>query len=177
MKVVFIHGPAAVGKLTVANELADLTGFSLFHNHLVVDLVGSLFEFGSPPFVELRELLWLETFRVAAAADTSLIFTFNPEATVRPEFVERAAEVIGSAGGRTDYVELYCSEAELERRIESPTRAQFGKLNSRARYRELRDTDAFAFPPLRAPIASIDTGTHSSREAALAIVAALEAEA
>jgi len=34
MKLVFIYGPPAVGKLTVANALAKVTGFKVFHNHL-----------------------------------------------------------------------------------------------------------------------------------------------
>ena len=38
MKLLFIHGSPAVGKLTVANEIAKLTGFKVFHNHL--SLVG-----------------------------------------------------------------------------------------------------------------------------------------
>ena len=34
MKHLFLYGAPAVGKLTVAKELADLTGYKLFHNHL-----------------------------------------------------------------------------------------------------------------------------------------------
>lgn len=37
MKLLFIYGPPASGKLTVAREPAALTGYRLFHNHLVVD--------------------------------------------------------------------------------------------------------------------------------------------
>ncbi len=65
MKLIFLHGMPGVGKLTVATELAKLTGFKLFHNHLTVDLVTSLFEFGSQPFIELRERIWLDTFAQA----------------------------------------------------------------------------------------------------------------
>jgi hypothetical protein len=79
MKLVFLHGAPAVGKLTVARELAVLTGFRLFHNHLTVDLVSSLFPFGSEPFVLLREQIWLAAFAEAARNNLSLIFTFNPE--------------------------------------------------------------------------------------------------
>jgi hypothetical protein len=43
MRLVFIYGIPATGKLTVAQELAKRTGYSLFHNHLVVDLLLSLF--------------------------------------------------------------------------------------------------------------------------------------
>ena len=90
MHLIFIHGPAASGKLTVARELAKLTGLPLFHNHLVVDAVAALFPFGSAPFVRLREETWLAAFREAAEADHSLIFTFAPERTVRPEFIARS---------------------------------------------------------------------------------------
>jgi len=34
MNLVFLHGPAASGKLTVGRELSRLTGYRLFHNHL-----------------------------------------------------------------------------------------------------------------------------------------------
>jgi hypothetical protein len=46
--VVFLYG-AAAGKLTVANEIARLTGFKVFHNHLSMDAVLPVFEFASPP--------------------------------------------------------------------------------------------------------------------------------
>jgi broad-specificity NMP kinase len=55
VKVIFIHGPPAAGKLTIASLLSEMTGLPLFHNHLTVDLVKSLFEFGSPGFIKLRE--------------------------------------------------------------------------------------------------------------------------
>ncbi|WP_210505209.1 hypothetical protein [Naasia sp. SYSU D00057] len=42
MEMVFIHGPAASGKLTTARALAERTGFALFHNHLVVDALLAL---------------------------------------------------------------------------------------------------------------------------------------
>jgi tRNA uridine 5-carbamoylmethylation protein Kti12 len=32
MKLIFLYGPPAVGKLTVAQELVTLTGYKLFHN-------------------------------------------------------------------------------------------------------------------------------------------------
>jgi hypothetical protein len=43
MKLVFIDGQIASGKLTVGRDLADLTGLPLCHNHLIVDAVGAVF--------------------------------------------------------------------------------------------------------------------------------------
>jgi shikimate kinase len=62
LRLIFLHGLPGVGKLTVARELAQLTDYKLFHNHLAVDLVESVFEFGDRPFVELREMIWLTMF-------------------------------------------------------------------------------------------------------------------
>jgi hypothetical protein len=156
MKLVYIHGAPAVGKLTVARELARLTGFRLFHNHLTVDLVSSLFDFGSEPFIRLREQIWLAAFAEAARDNVSLIFSFNPERTVRERFIQNTLDVVGSAGGRVAFVELTCAEDELERRIEDASRKDFGKLASVEQYRTLKDAGAFHFPKLPNGV-SLDT--------------------
>lgn len=40
MKLMFIYGPPAAGKLTVAKALCAHTGFKLFHNHLALQWCG-----------------------------------------------------------------------------------------------------------------------------------------
>ena len=85
MKLIFLHGPAAAGKYTIARELAAITGFELYHNHLVVDEVLKLHAFGSPGFVAMRDELWRAHFS-ALAQDT--IFTFNPENSVPQGFID-----------------------------------------------------------------------------------------
>jgi hypothetical protein len=160
MKLVFLHGPPAVGKLTVARELARLSGFNLFHNHLTVDLVTSLFPFGSEPFIDLREQIWLSAFAEAARQGLSFIFTFNPERTVRERFIQDAIDVVESAGGWVIFVELTCAEEELERRIEEGSRKEFGKLASVVQYRLLKDAGAFDFPKLP-PGLRVDTTNQS----------------
>jgi chloramphenicol 3-O-phosphotransferase len=158
MKLVFLHGPPAAGKLTVARELSRLTGFRLFHNHLTVDLVSSLFSFGSEPFILLREQIWLAAFGEAARQKVSVIFTFNPERTVRERFVQDAIDTVESAGGKVIFVELTCAEEELERRMVNASRKQFGKLTSIEQYRSLKDSGAFRFSKLPEGM-SVDTTT------------------
>ena len=165
MKLVFLHGPPAVGKLTIARELAALTGFRLFHNHLTVDLVSSLFPFGSEPFILLREQIWLAAFAEAARNNVSLIFTFNPERTVRERFVQETIDVVEAAGGQVIFVELTCAEEELERRIEDASRKEFGKLASVEQYRSLQDAGAFQFPKLPNGL-SLDTTNLQPAESA-----------
>jgi hypothetical protein len=166
MQLVFIHGSPGVGKLTVARVLATLTGFRLFHNHLTVDLVGSLFPFGSEAFVLLREHIWLAAFREAARQDLSLIFTFNPESTVRERLVQDAVDTVTSEGGKVVFVELTCADQELEQRIENPSRSEFDKLRSVEQYRALKDGGAFQYPPIPSTLSLDTTNTRSAETAA-----------
>jgi len=43
MDLVILFGPQAVGKMTVGEELEKLTGLTLFHNHMTIDLVLKIF--------------------------------------------------------------------------------------------------------------------------------------
>jgi adenylate kinase len=167
MTLIFLCGLPGVGKLTVARELAKLTNFKVFHNHLAVDLVESLFEFGSRPFLELRERVWLAAFSQAVAANLrGLIFTFAFDRTVGSGFIENTREVIESGDGKILFVELRCSTEELERRIENSARQRFGKLNSVRRFYELKDAGAFVDPGIPIERLIVDTTEVSAADAA-----------
>jgi hypothetical protein len=172
MQLVFLHGPGAVGKLTVGQALAARTGLPLFHNHLVVDAALAVFPFGSPAFVRLRHAWWLAMFDEAARAGRSLIFTFAPEASVPASFVDEVRAAIEPHGGRIRFVALACDDALREGRIEDPSRARWRKLNSLALARSLREDNAHAFPPLPAEV-TVDTGLLWPEEAAAEIQASL----
>ena len=138
MKLVFIWGGAASGKLTVARELARITGLPLFHNHLVVDALLERLPFGDPEFVRLREAMWMAGFETAASARQSLIFTFAPEDSVVDGFPERVIELIRGFGGEVKFARLVISPEEQERRIANDSRKEFRKLISIDLLRELR---------------------------------------
>ena len=170
MKLIFIYGLPATGKLTVAQELAAITGYKLFHNHLAVDLLLSVFEFGSKPFVDLREAIWLSVFEQAGRSNLpGLIFTFAPEPTVRPGFIDRVIDAVVGSGGEILFVELTCPVAELKKRIDSPSRRQFGKLTSLSLFERLESGGSFDASHMPQPTLSIDTSLCSSREAAAAV--------
>ncbi len=157
MRIIFVYGAAASGKLTVSRELARLTGLPLFHNHLVVDAVGAVFPFGSDAFIRLRESFWLQTFIEAARMGRSLIFTFAPEATVDSGFPERVRAAIEPFGGSVTFVALRVSREEQERRIGDASRAEFGKLTSLDLLRELRESFEASMAAMPAAGLSIDT--------------------
>jgi len=173
MQLVFLYGPVAAGKLTVARRLARLTGHALFHNHLIVDAVGAVFPFGSPAFVKLRERFWVETFAEAASVGCSLIFTYAPESTVTSDFLPRTVAAVEGAGGKVRFVRLTISDEEQERRIANPDRTQHGKLVSLNLLRELRPMFRAAEQLMPEPLISVDTGSMSSERAAETIAEAL----
>lgn len=173
MKLIVLFGMPATGKLTVGQELAALTGYKLFHNHLVVDLLLSVFEFGSPGFVELREQIWLSVVRRACRDGLpGLLFTFAPETTVRPEFVGNLVETAKAEGGTVEFVELTCPIPELKRRLDTASRRQFKKLTSVAFFEQLHAAGNLALPMPGARL-SIDTSACTAADAAQGIAGEL----
>ena len=166
MELIFIHGPAAVGKLTVARELSRQSGRAVFHNHLVVDALLAVFEFGSQPFVRLRERMWLDVFKEAAQTGTSLIFTFAPDATVNPDFISKTVRIVEECDGKVLFVKLTCAEHELENRVGSESRKEFRKLRSVETMRKSKLMARDQFPPLPDSGLSIDTTDKSPSQSA-----------
>lgn len=167
MKFVVLHGRPAVGKLAVATELAQLSQWRLFHNHLVVDALLAVFDFGSAPFVDLRESIWHDVFlRASTSGVPGLIFTFSPENTVRPSFIDRLVADARARGDRLHFIELTCSTAEAEQRLTAASRRDTGKLTSVELYRKLVNEGAFDQPRLPPPDFSLDTGSLPAAEAA-----------
>ena len=141
---------------------------------LAVDLLLSVFEFGSAPFVELREEIWLSVFdRACRSRLPGFIFTFAPEKTVRPSFIGDALRVVANEGGKVDFVELRCPMPELKRRIETEPRREHGKLRSISLFEQLHSGGAFDSPSMPRPAISIDTSICTPAQAAAQIVAAL----
>jgi hypothetical protein len=174
MRLIFLYGLPATGKHTVAQRLAALTGFKLFHNHLAVDLLLSVFDFGSEPFVELREQIWLSVFDQAAATNLpGLIFTFAPERTVRPTFIPAALDILTRRHATVDFVELTCSLPELRQRLDNPSRQHFQKLTSTELFDQLHADGVFDASHMPTPRLTLDTSLHTPEVAAAKIVQAL----
>ena len=173
MFVLFLHGPAAVGKYTIGVRLSALTGLPLFHNHLAADAALALFPFGSEGFQAMRAAIWRTAFAEAASAGQSFIFTFHPEASVDPALIKDLRNAVVTRGGEVFFVELTCPEDTLLARLGSEGRRQFRKLTDGQVYRQLQEAGAFAFPPLPRPLLTVRTDEVEPEQAARAISEAL----
>jgi hypothetical protein len=130
MNLVLIYGPPGVGKLTVAKELATLTGYKLFDNHASIDVIRRVFGFGEGPFWDLVDNLRFAVFAAAAEHDVSLIFTFVYAHPTDMPYIDRVANLIEPYGGRLCLAQLICDERLLDARLQSDQRRSIGKLTS-----------------------------------------------
>src|SRR5438876_10082901 len=126
MKLVFIYGPPACGKLTVATELAKLTDFRLFHNHVSIQFVQSLFEFGTRPFWRLTDKYRTAMIEEAAKEGVDTIFTCVYGKTTDDPFVRRIIRKVNSYAGKVCFVRLRRDRDELERPVGSKARKSLG---------------------------------------------------
>jgi hypothetical protein len=168
--LVFIHGAPATGKYTIGRELAALTGFELYHNHLVVDDVLQRHAFGTPGFVAERDHAWRHHLGAAATESARrVIFTFNPENTVPQAFIDWLFREVPAHGGQLYSIALKLSEESIEARLASEQRRGFRKLTDHTLYRQLRDAGAFNKPVIPRSNLVLDCENLSARDAATRI--------
>ena len=118
MKLLSILGNAAVGKMTVGQELVKITDFRLFHNHIVVEPVLEVFgEFNKEIMARLRSII-LEEF--AASDKYGLIMTnmIDFDAESGWNYLVRVRKIFELYNTDFYYVELVASqEIRLQRNV------------------------------------------------------------
>ncbi|MDF2883582.1 MAG: hypothetical protein K0R54_4139 [Clostridiaceae bacterium] len=118
MKLVIIIGPHAVGKMTVGQELAKLTGLKLFHNHMTIDVVSNLFENSPEERVRLTNLFRKEIFEsYSKSNEYGMIFTYMWAFDSQQDwdYINYVENLFASRGAQVYFVEL---EADYDIRIE-----------------------------------------------------------
>src|SRR5207237_8279286 len=116
---------------TVATELVKLTGFKLFDNHVSIDFVKSVFEFGTRRYWKLIEKYRLSMFNEAAKHGINTIFTFVYDKASDNPFVKKTIQTISREGGSVCFVRLFCDEEELARRVKGKGRREAGKVSTK----------------------------------------------
>lgn len=116
MKLVFLLGDAAVGKMTVGQELMKITDLRLFHNHMTIEPVLEIFgTFDHKTIYGLRELI----FQNFAASDHyGMIFTLMMAFDQQSDwdYLEHIKNIFAPYGTDFYYVELIApQEIRLER--------------------------------------------------------------
>ena len=130
MKLIFIYGPPAVGKLTVATELGRITSFAVFDNHLSIDCVLPVFGYGTKSLDRLVRQIRGDVIEEAAREGVDVIFTFVYAHSQDIPLVEQIFHAVAAHQGTVCFAQLTCEKHVQEQRVEHPDRAQRMKARS-----------------------------------------------
>lgn len=106
MKLLFIFGAHAAGKMTVGQAVSRITPMKLFHNHMTIEPVIELFGAYNGAVTErLRQVVFEEFVKTD---NYGLIFTFiwAFDVPYDTEYVRHLTKLYQDAGAQVDYVEL-----------------------------------------------------------------------
>jgi hypothetical protein len=110
MKLVFIFGNGAVGKMTVGQELMKITDLRLFHNHMTIEPVLEIFgEFNSSAVSRMRQVIFEE---FAKSNKYGIIFTFMWAFDSKSDwdYVNSVCDIFKPYNTDVYYVELVASK-------------------------------------------------------------------
>ena len=131
MRLIFLHGPPASGKYTIARILQTSCGVLNFHNHLTIDVAKALFDFGTDEFWDLTHRLRRTALAASAEhTDANVIFTNCYSSPHDDSTVAALEHEVTSRGGDFIPVFLECGVEELRRRVIDPAREQMRKLHT-----------------------------------------------
>lgn len=140
--LVFIYGPPSTGKLTVANELSNITGYNVFRNHEVIGLLATIFPYDDEDLSKIRKKLArglrLEIFQEAAKTKVNLVTTFGMAGPEYFDFFREVQDVVSKAGGKVLFVQIIASKQVLLSRVGSPDRKNI-KIDSKDQLEKLLD--------------------------------------
>lgn len=144
MKLLFLIGDTAVGKMTVGQELMKITPLRLFHNHMMIEPVIEIFGYFHPPAISrLRDVIFEE---FAASSCEGMIFTFLWAFDLPPdwEYVEHVKDIFQAYDTEFFYAELVApQEIRLQRnRTENRLRHKASKRDLERSEQRLLDDDS-----------------------------------
>lgn len=147
MKLIFIYGPPAIGKLTVATELKSLTNYLIFHNHLTRDIVYEISNGNVKDNQDLVIKLRLDVFEYSALNNLNLIFTYVYEGPNDDEDVKNTYQTITNNGGKVLFVELMASKDSLLERVQDESRKKYHKLTDEEKLASIIDNHNYTSVP------------------------------
>jgi shikimate kinase len=173
MKLIFIYGPPAVGKLTVAEKLSELTKVPVFHNHHSRDIVKDIYGDDLMQHYALVDKIRFDVMEYCTQNNTDLIFTYVYGGVEDDIKVRSFMDKVESNGGQILFVELSADANDLINRVDNDSRKRFKKLLDKKIMTELtQDMSRFTIPYVAA--LKINTSTTKPHESAEIIARKLD---
>lgn len=129
MKLLFLYGPPASGKLTIAEKLSVTTGIPVFHNHLSRDLVKSIYGDNVRQHYGLIDQIRYDILDYCSMHNTDLIFTYVYEGEDEDDAdIRKFTGIINSNHGTIHFIELIADREDLIERASNESRKRYKKL-------------------------------------------------
>ena len=126
MKLIFLYGPPAAGKLTIAKELVKLVGYKLYDNHAIISPLGELFTYTDPELnairVPLGKRIRVDVFGSAAKAGINFIATSGGGGEKDFIFFRELQRAIETNDGTMLFVQVLPTKEALLFRVDQPSR-------------------------------------------------------
>lgn len=173
MKLIFIYGPPAVGKLTVAEKLSEVTKIPVFHNHHSRDIVKDIYGDNLVQHYGLVDKIRFDVMEHCSQNNTDLIFTYVYGGPADDANVKSYRKIVESNGGQVIFVELTADISDLIDRVDNDSRKKFKKLLDKNVMKDLtQDMSVFTIPFVES--LKVNTSDTNPAESADIIVRKLE---
>ena len=166
MKLIFLYGAPAVGKLTIAKLLEQKIGYKMLHNHLIQNPITEVFPFENPANRLLVREFRLRIVEEAVKSDINLIATFGIAGNDPFSHIDDVIRTATSQGGEICLVHVTADKEIILERVENQSRKEHGKNLSKEKLENmLRDNpDMLAAYPKKEHL-TINTRDVSPEEA------------
>lgn len=136
MKLIFITGNAAVGKMTVGQELMKITDLRLFHNHMTIEPCIEIFGYYDCDVIRRFRYVIFEEF--AKSPNYGMIFTCMWAFDRREdwEFIESVIKIFEPYG-----TEFYCAELTASKEVRLLRNTTENRLKNKASKRNIEDSE------------------------------------
>lgn len=164
-KVIIIYGPPASGKLTVAKELSKLTGCKILHNHLTLDLVGSIMDFNHKNFWNYVRKFRYDILDILAKEKIDVVLTSGYDPKI-PDNFQNISQIVEKNKGKIYFVQLCPKKEVLMKRVKEESRKKYGKPTSTRQLIDFLDKfESYATFPNKDNL-KIDNSNISAKEVA-----------
>lgn len=127
MNLIFLYGPPAVGKLTIAKHLQEKLGYKLFHNHMIINVLADIFGYDKPERRILVREFRLKILEEATKDNIDMIITVGNAGNTIFAYFDELIQTVEENDGTVCLVQLYANKETLLSRVTSKSRQEHGK--------------------------------------------------
>lgn len=125
MKLLYLFGPQAVGKMSIGMKIAEQTGYRVVTNHTLSDVLAPIFDWGTQAFKKLEIEFYFKICEELAQSDFPGVILTKLRVLNSDEdnqFVEKTFEIFRKRNVPIYQVELFAEFEERLRRNSTPLR-------------------------------------------------------